>query len=67
MCLPHYSSPHLFLYVCLSERCQQEIDRVLEKKDHVCYDDRHNMPYVQVYRSETWLCVTYWAEYGTKQ
>lgn len=32
----------------LSERCQQEIDRVLDKKDHASYDDRHNMPYMQV-------------------
>ena len=32
----------------LSERCQPEIDRVLEKRDHASYDDRHNMPYMQV-------------------
>uniref|UniRef100_A0A671YRY2 Cytochrome P450 2F2-like n=1 Tax=Sparus aurata TaxID=8175 RepID=A0A671YRY2_SPAAU len=31
----------------LSERCQQEIDRVLAKRDHASYDDRRNMPYMQ--------------------
>lgn len=31
-----------------SERCQQEIDEVLEGKDEVCFDDRHQMPYIQV-------------------
>ncbi|KAK7877242.1 hypothetical protein WMY93_032043 [Mugilogobius chulae] len=35
------------LNVSSSERCQQEIDRVLQGKDSVTYDDRHNMPYVQ--------------------
>ncbi|KAJ0069646.1 hypothetical protein NL108_011937 [Boleophthalmus pectinirostris] len=40
-----------FLYLMtkphIQERCQQEIDRVLEGKDCVTFDDRHNMPYVQ--------------------
>uniref|UniRef100_A0A3Q1EIH7 Cytochrome P450, family 2, subfamily X, polypeptide 9 n=1 Tax=Acanthochromis polyacanthus TaxID=80966 RepID=A0A3Q1EIH7_9TELE len=40
-----------FLYLInhphIQERCQQEIDRVLEGKDQVCFDDRHQMPYVQ--------------------
>ncbi|XP_070784302.1 cytochrome P450 2F2-like isoform X1 [Enoplosus armatus] len=38
---------YLMTYPCIQERCQQEIDRVLEKKDHASYDDRHNMPYMQ--------------------
>ncbi|KAA8590515.1 hypothetical protein FQN60_014449 [Etheostoma spectabile] len=29
------------------ERCQQEIDKVLEGKDQASFDDRHNMPYMQ--------------------
>ncbi|XP_051807627.1 cytochrome P450 2F2-like isoform X1 [Acanthochromis polyacanthus] len=40
-----------FLYLMnhphIQERCQQEIDKVLEGKDQVCFDDRHQMPYVQ--------------------
>ncbi|XP_055078562.1 cytochrome P450 2K1-like [Periophthalmus magnuspinnatus] len=40
-----------FLYLMtkphIQERCQQEIDRVLEGKDCVTFEDRHNMPYVQ--------------------
>uniref|UniRef100_A0A3Q1F0R8 Cytochrome P450, family 2, subfamily X, polypeptide 9 n=1 Tax=Acanthochromis polyacanthus TaxID=80966 RepID=A0A3Q1F0R8_9TELE len=40
-----------FLYLMnhphIQERCQQEIDRVLEGKDQVCFDDRHQMPYMQ--------------------
>ncbi|XP_051807655.1 cytochrome P450 2F2-like [Acanthochromis polyacanthus] len=40
-----------FLYLMnhphIQERCQQEIDRVLEGKDRACFDDRHQMPYVQ--------------------
>ncbi|XP_051807660.1 cytochrome P450 2F2-like isoform X1 [Acanthochromis polyacanthus] len=40
-----------FLYLMnhphIQERCQQEIDRVLEGKDQACFDDRHQMPYVQ--------------------
>ncbi|XP_054478966.1 cytochrome P450 2F2-like [Anoplopoma fimbria] len=38
---------YLMTYPHIQERCQQEIDRALEKKDHVSYDDRHNMPYMQ--------------------
>uniref|UniRef100_A0AAX7UTD4 Cytochrome P450, family 2, subfamily X, polypeptide 9 n=2 Tax=Astatotilapia calliptera TaxID=8154 RepID=A0AAX7UTD4_ASTCA len=29
------------------ERCQHEIDRVLDGKDRASFEDRHNMPYVQ--------------------
>uniref|UniRef100_A0A673N6G9 Cytochrome P450, family 2, subfamily X, polypeptide 9 n=1 Tax=Sinocyclocheilus rhinocerous TaxID=307959 RepID=A0A673N6G9_9TELE len=29
----------------VQERCQKEIDEVLEGKDHASYEDRHNMPY----------------------
>ncbi|XP_053194481.1 cytochrome P450 2F2-like [Scomber japonicus] len=40
-----------FLYLMthphVQERCQQEIDQVLEGKDHASFDDRHSMPYVQ--------------------
>ncbi|XP_053174988.1 cytochrome P450 2F2-like [Scomber japonicus] len=40
-----------FLYLMthphVQERCQQEIDRVLEGKDHASFEDRHSMPYVQ--------------------
>lgn len=31
-----------------SERCQREIDTVLDGKDQVSFEDRHKMPYVQV-------------------
>nr|QLC36636.1 cytochrome P450 2X24 [Kryptolebias hermaphroditus] len=40
-----------FLYLMnfphVQERCQQEIDQVLDGKDRVSFEDRHNMPYVQ--------------------
>ncbi|XP_061773417.1 cytochrome P450 2F2-like [Nerophis ophidion] len=40
-----------FLYLTthphIQEHCQQEIDQVLEGKDQVSFDDRHNMPYMQ--------------------
>ncbi|XP_023121496.2 cytochrome P450 2F2-like [Amphiprion ocellaris] len=40
-----------FLYLMnhphIQERCQQEIDKVLEGKDRACFEDRHNMPYMQ--------------------
>uniref|UniRef100_A0A8C6SIF2 Cytochrome P450 n=1 Tax=Neogobius melanostomus TaxID=47308 RepID=A0A8C6SIF2_9GOBI len=40
-----------FLYLMtkphVQERCQEEIDRVLEDKDLIAFEDRHNMPYVQ--------------------
>ncbi|XP_051807649.1 cytochrome P450 2F2-like [Acanthochromis polyacanthus] len=38
---------YLMNYPHIQERCQQEIDKVLEGKDRACFDDRHNMPYVQ--------------------
>ncbi|XP_058493221.1 cytochrome P450 2F2-like [Solea solea] len=38
---------YLMTYPHIQERCQQEIDRTLQNKDHVTYDDRHNMPYMQ--------------------
>ncbi|XP_051807630.1 cytochrome P450 2F2-like isoform X4 [Acanthochromis polyacanthus] len=45
-----------FLYLMnhphIQERCQQEIDRVLEGKDRACFDDRHQMPYVQAVTHE---------------
>ncbi len=42
--------PLFMLSLCLycSERCQQEIDKVLDGKDQVTFADRHQMPYVQV-------------------
>ncbi|RVE72121.1 hypothetical protein OJAV_G00058540 [Oryzias javanicus] len=40
-----------FLYLMghphIQERCQQEIDVVLEGKDRVSFEDRNNMPYMQ--------------------
>uniref|UniRef100_A0A8C6SBL9 Cytochrome P450 n=1 Tax=Neogobius melanostomus TaxID=47308 RepID=A0A8C6SBL9_9GOBI len=46
-----------FLYLMtkphIQERCQQEIDRVLEGKDSVTFEDRHNMPYVQAVTHES--------------
>ncbi|XP_072291257.1 cytochrome P450 2F2-like [Eucyclogobius newberryi] len=38
---------HLMNNQDIQERCQAEIDRVLEGKDKPCFEDRHNMPYVQ--------------------
>ncbi|XP_006795917.1 cytochrome P450 2J6-like, partial [Neolamprologus brichardi] len=38
---------YLMNYPHVQERCQQEIDRVLEGKDRVSFEDRHKMPYVQ--------------------
>uniref|UniRef100_A0A3P8U1K4 Cytochrome P450, family 2, subfamily X, polypeptide 9 n=1 Tax=Amphiprion percula TaxID=161767 RepID=A0A3P8U1K4_AMPPE len=38
---------YLMNYPHIQERCQQEIDKVLEGKDRACFDDRHNMPYMQ--------------------
>ncbi|XP_017579851.1 cytochrome P450 2F2-like [Pygocentrus nattereri] len=39
----------LYLTACpdIQERCQQEIDEVLEGKAHACFEDRLNMPYTQ--------------------
>ncbi|XP_058239161.1 cytochrome P450 2F2-like [Hemibagrus wyckioides] len=40
-----------FLYLTthpdVQEKCQQEIDEVLAGKDHVSFEDRHDMPYTQ--------------------
>ncbi|KAI7812058.1 cytochrome P450 [Triplophysa rosa] len=40
-----------FLYLMnhpdVQERCQREIDDVLEGKDHASFEDRHDMPYTQ--------------------
>ncbi|KAM6937859.1 cytochrome P450 2F2-like [Xenentodon cancila] len=38
---------YLMNYPHIQERCQQEIDQVLEGKDRVSFEDRHNMPYMQ--------------------
>uniref|UniRef100_A0A672YA51 Cytochrome P450, family 2, subfamily X, polypeptide 9 n=1 Tax=Sphaeramia orbicularis TaxID=375764 RepID=A0A672YA51_9TELE len=44
-----------FLYLMthpqIQERCQQEIDQVLEGKDQASFEDRHNMPYTQVQKT----------------
>ncbi|KAG7259950.1 hypothetical protein CRUP_027016, partial [Coryphaenoides rupestris] len=40
-----------FLYLMthphVQERCQKEIDRELDGKEHACFDDRHQMHYMQ--------------------
>ncbi|XP_062375522.1 cytochrome P450 2F2-like [Sardina pilchardus] len=40
-----------FLYLSthtdIQDKCYQEIDEVLEGKDKVCFEDRHQMPYTQ--------------------
>ncbi|KAM9351531.1 cytochrome P450 2D15-like [Symphorus nematophorus] len=38
---------HLMNYPQIQERCQQEIDKVLDGKDQASFEDRHQMPYVQ--------------------
>ncbi|KAM3609886.1 uncharacterized protein V6R79_021927 [Siganus canaliculatus] len=38
---------HLATHPQIQERCQEEIDRVLEGKERACFNDRHDMPYVQ--------------------
>ncbi|XP_054631797.1 cytochrome P450 2F2-like [Dunckerocampus dactyliophorus] len=38
---------YLMTHMHIQERCQQEIDEVLEGKDQVCFDDRNSMPYMQ--------------------
>uniref|UniRef100_A0A3P8X0C1 Cytochrome P450 n=1 Tax=Cynoglossus semilaevis TaxID=244447 RepID=A0A3P8X0C1_CYNSE len=38
---------YLMSYSHVQERCQQEIDQVLEGKNVVTFEDRHNMPYMQ--------------------
>ncbi|XP_053282379.1 cytochrome P450 2F2 [Pleuronectes platessa] len=44
---------YLMNYPHAQERCQQEIDKVLDGKDQVSYEDRHQMPYVQAVIHET--------------
>ena len=36
-----------------TERCQQEIDTVLEGKTQVSFEDRHKMPYMQAVIQES--------------
>ncbi|XP_056137428.1 cytochrome P450 2D10-like isoform X2 [Lampris incognitus] len=40
-----------FLYLSthpqIQKKCQQEIDKVMEGKDHVTFEDRHQMPYIE--------------------
>ncbi|XP_012718401.2 cytochrome P450 2B4 [Fundulus heteroclitus] len=38
---------YLMNYPHIQERCQQEIDQVLQGNDRVSFEDRHSMPYVQ--------------------
>ncbi|XP_030587496.1 cytochrome P450 2B4-like [Archocentrus centrarchus] len=38
---------YLMNYPHIQERCQQEIDEVLEGKDQASFEDRQNMPYMQ--------------------
>ncbi|XP_061578226.1 cytochrome P450 2F2-like isoform X2 [Cololabis saira] len=38
---------YLSNYPHIQERCQQEIDQVLQKKDRASFEDRHKMPYTQ--------------------
>ncbi|XP_026168037.1 cytochrome P450 2F2-like [Mastacembelus armatus] len=38
---------YLMNYPQIQERCQQEIDKVLDGKDQASFEDRHQMPYVQ--------------------
>uniref|UniRef100_A0AAQ6IA54 Cytochrome P450, family 2, subfamily X, polypeptide 9 n=1 Tax=Anabas testudineus TaxID=64144 RepID=A0AAQ6IA54_ANATE len=38
---------YLMNYPQIQERCQQEIDKVLDGKDDASFEDRHQMPYVQ--------------------
>uniref|UniRef100_A0A8C8DYB2 Uncharacterized protein n=1 Tax=Oryzias sinensis TaxID=183150 RepID=A0A8C8DYB2_9TELE len=38
---------YLINYPHIQDKCQQEIDRVLEGKQQVTFEDRHNMPYMQ--------------------
>ncbi|KAM7396195.1 hypothetical protein PAMP_019252 [Pampus punctatissimus] len=39
---------YLTNYPQIQERCQQEIDKVLDGKDQASFEDRHQMPYIQV-------------------
>ncbi|KAI5617281.1 cytochrome P450, family 2, subfamily X, polypeptide 9 [Silurus asotus] len=38
---------YLMVYPDIQEKCQQEIDDVLQGKAQVSFEDRHNMPYTQ--------------------
>ncbi|XP_030644510.1 cytochrome P450 2F2 isoform X1 [Chanos chanos] len=38
---------YLMTHTHIQEHCQQEIDMVLGSREHVSYEDRHAMPYVQ--------------------
>ncbi|XP_060782737.1 cytochrome P450 2D3-like [Neoarius graeffei] len=38
---------YLTVFPDVQERCQQEIEEVLQGKTHVSFEDRHNMPYTQ--------------------
>ncbi|XP_047452549.1 cytochrome P450 2F2-like [Mugil cephalus] len=38
---------YLMNYPEVQERCQQEIDKILDGKDHASFEDRDQMPYVQ--------------------
>uniref|UniRef100_A0A3P8PQI3 Cytochrome P450, family 2, subfamily X, polypeptide 9 n=1 Tax=Astatotilapia calliptera TaxID=8154 RepID=A0A3P8PQI3_ASTCA len=38
---------YLMNYPHIQEKCQQEIDQVLEGKDQATFEDRHKMPYIQ--------------------
>ncbi|XP_078024362.1 cytochrome P450 2D15-like [Epinephelus lanceolatus] len=38
---------YLMNYPEIQERCQQEIDNILDGKDEPSFEDRHQMPYVQ--------------------
>nr|XP_055066614.1 cytochrome P450 2C31-like [Misgurnus anguillicaudatus] len=38
---------YLMTHTYIQERCQQEIDEVLGSREHVTYEDRNAMPYVQ--------------------
>ncbi|XP_060782734.1 cytochrome P450 2D3-like [Neoarius graeffei] len=38
---------YLMVFPDIQERCQQEIDEVLQGKTHASFEDRHNMPYTQ--------------------
>uniref|UniRef100_A0A3B3V4T9 Cytochrome P450 2J6-like n=1 Tax=Poecilia latipinna TaxID=48699 RepID=A0A3B3V4T9_9TELE len=38
---------YLMVYPHIQERCQQEIDRVLQGHDQATFEDRHSMPYMQ--------------------
>ncbi|XP_029910524.1 cytochrome P450 2F2-like [Myripristis murdjan] len=44
---------YLMTHPDIQERCQREIDRVLEGKDQASFEDRHKMPYTQAVIQET--------------